>query len=83
MREAHPGAGAAEFLELLRCDVAQDGQVLEAGPQILADGEYVHAARAQVPHRIEDFVIRLSQTDHQPRLGGDQRAHAFRVGQHV
>src|SRR5205085_1762049 len=49
-------------------DPAVDGRVLRARLEVLADRHDVDAVRPQVAHRLDNLVVRLAQTDDDPRL---------------
>src|SRR6267143_5944539 len=51
-------------VERLRRDVGLDGEVPGRWPQILPEGEDVHARRAEVPHRRLNLVLRLAEAEH-------------------
>src|SRR3990172_3922721 len=71
--EAEAAAGLAERGVLVGVPVADDGQGLGVGPQVLADGEEVAAGGAQVGHHGLDLVEGLAEADHDARL----RRHAW------
>ena len=58
-----PQAVRAQRVEGLRGDVLPDGEVPLARAQVLAEGEQVHAVRAQVAHRLEDLLARLAEAE--------------------
>src|SRR3954452_21576588 len=68
--------------ELVGVPVAHDGQVALGGAQVLADGEDLHAVRAQLREGVDHLVVRLAEPDHQAGLGGDLvAAHLLGVGE--
>src|SRR3989442_13471293 len=62
--ESHRFAGHAQFLEYLRWNVLLDREVPTARAKVLAHRHDVHLVRTEVPHRREDFLSRLAESEH-------------------
>src|SRR5947209_7447560 len=61
--EAQGPGHPAQLVELLRGQVARDGQVPGRGLQVLAEREEVAADGAEVGERLEDLLGRLAQAE--------------------
>ena len=82
MLEAERVGGGLERGELLRLPVAHDRQVALGRPQVLADGEHLHALLAQLAEGVDHLLVRLAEADHQAGLGRDLAfTHLQRVAQ--
>ena len=68
--EAHFVAGAAELVELDGRHVADDGQVLGRGAQVLAERQDIDVVRAEIAHHVEDFVGRSPRPSMRPDFVG-------------
>src|ERR671910_110711 len=78
--EPHRVRLALEPGELLRVPVAHDRQVVLGRPQVLADGQDLHAVLAQHAEGLEQLLLRLPEPGHQARFGDDLvAAHLLRV----
>jgi len=55
----------------------------EGGPEVLANGDDVHARLPQVTHYRQKFRPRLAQAYHKARLGDDLGIHLLRPGQQL
>src|SRR5438270_528407 len=62
--EAEREAFGLQLREFVRMVVAHDVQVSRSWAQILADGQDIDVARAQVLHRLRDLLAHLAQTNH-------------------
>jgi hypothetical protein len=67
--EAEREAEFAEASELLGLVVAAHREVVLGGPEVLADGKYVHVVIAQVAHRLVYFLFHFAEADHKTALG--------------
>src|SRR3989449_3703802 len=76
--ESHRFAGYAQFLEHFRWNVLLDGKVPTARAKVLAHGHDVHLVRAEVPHRREDFLSRLAESEHDRGLREQIGPHLLR-----
>ncbi len=69
IREAEPARQAAELVELVRGEIADDREMLGGWLEVLAERQVIAADRPQVGHRLDDLLGRLAQAEHQPALG--------------
>ena len=60
-----------EGCELSGGNVADNRQVIERGPQVLAKGQNLAVVRKQVAHHSEHLLRLFAETEHQAGLGGD------------
>src|SRR3954468_4718218 len=82
--EAERVGGVLEGLELVGVPEAHDGQVALGRPQVLADGEDLHALLAEGAERLDHLVVGLAEAHHQAGLRHDLvAAHLLRVAQHA
>src|SRR5713226_429989 len=76
--EAHPLAGLAELIELLRGDVLLDREMPFAGSEILAEGHDVDLRLAKVAHGLEDLLAGLPEAEHDRGLREEAVPHPLR-----
>ncbi len=69
MFEAHGFAENLVFGKLVGMNVANDGQMIASGLQILSERENVRTLRGKILHGSEDFVLFFSEAEHQTSLG--------------
>src|SRR5579863_924237 len=83
VREADSRASPPVVVELRGRNVAHNGQMLRRWPQILPECEDVDTMIVQIAHGLKDFLLRLTQPEHQTRLHRGFRAQLLRVPQHL
>src|SRR5688572_10087775 len=66
--EAERLALLAEPAELVGVYPAVDDRVLRGGLEVLPDRDDVDAVRPEVPHRLDDLVVRLAEPGDDPAL---------------
>src|SRR3954454_9551160 len=82
--EAQLVGGGLQRLELVGMPIAHDRQVALAGPQVLADGEDLHAVLAQLAERVDHLLEALAEPDHEAGLRRHLvAAHLLGVGEHA
>src|SRR6266511_404286 len=81
--EAHRHTGFPQILEFRWRPVALDRQMHRRWAQVLPHREDVGALRRDVPHRRDDLVARLAETDHDPALADEFRSALLRPVEHL
>lgn len=75
--EAHGFAADLEFGELAGMNVADDGQMIARGLEILAERQNVGSLRGEILQRGENFFFFFAEAKHQARFGGNVRMRLF------
>jgi hypothetical protein len=70
MGESHLRRLALEHSEGIGMHIAAHGQVVAAGSKVLADRQHVDAMRTHISHDVEDFLVGLSEANHEAALCG-------------
>lgn len=81
--EAEMFAVALEFGEFLEGNIANDGKVLEAGAEVLAEGEDVDEVFSQQGHGMAHFLEAFAEAEHEAALGGDFRVTELGMAEHI
>ena len=66
--KTHPPGQLAEMLELFRRDIADHRHLIGRGLQVLAEGQPPAAGLEEIGQRVEQFLGRFAQPEHQARL---------------
>ena len=69
--ETHGFAEDFEFGELVGVNVADDGEMVAGGLEVLAQREDVRALRGEILEGVENFLLFFAEAEHEAGLGGD------------
>jgi len=82
MAEAEVVTVLLEGGEIFDGDVADDGQMLQRGAEVLAEGDNVNLVSAEGLHGFADFGKSFAKAEHESAFGGDLGAALFGVSEH-
>src|SRR6478672_4445443 len=80
MPESHLPSDARVLAELVRGDVAFDGEVFFGRAKVLPDGDDIYLPHAQIAQQVDDLVACLAKAEHEAGLGGRLGTHLFGPG---